>query len=308
METGIMGRTGLLIAALLCLVLPATQAQGQVALWQTQMAAGGSAARQGNLGEARARYETALEATADFEALDPRRGLTLNALAGVLAEAGEAGQAEPLLVQALGVWRASGGPGELHLAQALDELGRIYAARGRSQEARHALQQAVTLREQSLPAGHPALVDTRAALAALPGAEDDAGRAVDWPEAPDQGAETIPTALMAPAAVAKPVTGAEIDVTRVTLVAGAGDDFAVHLASLRSAEDARKEWRRLQRAYPELLGDMSLAVEEIELGEQGVFHRVLALPFPNKATALDICVQLLSEKQFCQVVSYVEAG
>jgi tetratricopeptide (TPR) repeat protein len=283
METGIMGRTGLLIAALLCLVLPATQAQGQVALWQTQMAAGGSAARQGNLGEARARYETALEATADFEALDPRRGLTLNALAGVLAEAGEAGQA-------------------------LDELGRIYAARGRSQEARHALQQAVTLREQSLPAGHPALVDTRAALAALPGAEDDAGRAVDWPEAPDQGAETIPTALMAPAAVAKPVTGAEIDVTRVTLVAGAGDDFAVHLASLRSAEDARKEWRRLQRAYPELLGDMSLAVEEIELGEQGVFHRVLALPFPNKATALDICVQLLSEKQFCQVVSYVEAG
>jgi hypothetical protein len=115
-----------------------------------------------------------------------------------------------------------------------------------------------------------------------------------------------------PAAAAKPVTvattAAAADVTRVILVAGAGDGFAVHLASLRSAEDARKEWRRLQQIYPELLGDMSLAVEEIDLGERGVFHRVLALPFPNKATALDICVQLLSEKQFCQVVSYVEAG
>jgi hypothetical protein len=50
----------------------------------------------------------------------------------------------------------------------------------------------------------------------------------------------------------------------------------VHLASVRQTGEAPDEWRRLQKAYPVLLGGLDLTVAQIDLGTgRGVWYRVL---------------------------------
>jgi cell division septation protein DedD len=74
----------------------------------------------------------------------------------------------------------------------------------------------------------------------------------------------------------------------------------IQLASVASNELAQREWARLQKAFPELLGDMVLAIQEVTVnGKQ--YHRMQTGPFPNRATAEDMCAQLKAKKQACLV-------
>ena len=82
----------------------------------------------------------------------------------------------------------------------------------------------------------------------------------------------------------------------------AAGDYFVQIASLRSEGGARREWARMQRAHPNLLGDLELKVQSADLGERGVFFRIRTGPFPNKTTALDKCLQLKAVKLDCLVV------
>ena len=96
----------------------------------------------------------------------------------------------------------------------------------------------------------------------------------------------------------------------VLLSAGAGaagqalaaKGYFVQLASVRSDGGARQEWGRMQRAHPDLLGDLELSVQSADLGERGIFFRVRAGPFPNRATAQDMCGQIEAAKLGCLVV------
>ncbi len=78
--------------------------------------------------------------------------------------------------------------------------------------------------------------------------------------------------------------------------------YFVQLASVRSDGGARQEWARMQRAHPDLLGDLELSVQSADLGERGIFFRVRAGPFPNRATAQDMCGQIEAAKLGCLVV------
>ena len=78
--------------------------------------------------------------------------------------------------------------------------------------------------------------------------------------------------------------------------------YFVQLASVRSDGGARKEWVRMQRAHPDLLGDLELSVRSADLGERGVFFRIRTGPFPNRATAQDMCGQIEAVKLGCLVV------
>ena len=82
----------------------------------------------------------------------------------------------------------------------------------------------------------------------------------------------------------------------------AAGEYFVQIASLKSEDGARREWARMQRAHPDLLGDLELKVQPADLGERGVFFRVRTGPFPNKATALDMCWQIKAAKLGCLVV------
>ena len=83
------------------------------------------------------------------------------------------------------------------------------------------------------------------------------------------------------------------------LAAGA---YFVQLASVKSEDGARKEWARMRRAHPDLLGDLELSVQSADLGERGVFYRIRTGPFPNRATARDMCWQIKAAKLDCLVV------
>ena len=278
-----------LAAALFCLAILGTPAQGQERAWQGYMIAGESAHRTGNLAAARAGYEAALEAAADFEGQDPRLGLTLSSLAKVYGESGETALAELLGQRAIGIWEAAPRLGALPLAAALEELGGLYLDQDRTGEAAVALGRALALRQANLPAGHPSLARSRKALAALPPEPQGAAR--------NEGATLPPT----PETEAPNQSGAALPAP-IAPRGGADAGFALHLASLKSAGGAAREWASLQRNFPGLLGDMSLTLEQVDLGDRGVFQRVLAVPFPNKATALDLCAQILAAQQYCQVV------
>ncbi len=78
--------------------------------------------------------------------------------------------------------------------------------------------------------------------------------------------------------------------------------YFVQLASVKSDAGARKEWARMQRAHPDLLGDLELSVQSADLGERGIFFRIRTGPFPNRATAQDMCWQIEAAKLDCLVV------
>jgi cell division septation protein DedD len=90
-------------------------------------------------------------------------------------------------------------------------------------------------------------------------------------------------------------------------VAG-GEAFAVHLASFRTEDRARRGWRQLQQTFPDLLGTARLTLERADLGEFGVFQRVLSGPFAERAAAAQLCSQLKAKAQYCRVVRRRSAG
>ena len=92
------------------------------------------------------------------------------------------------------------------------------------------------------------------------------------------------------------------------LMAFAGAVFAegvyvVQLASLKSAESATGAWTRLQGRHGELLGDLELILQRVDLGERGIFFRLQTGPFPNLATAQDMCRQLKAADLDCIVTA-----
>ncbi len=84
--------------------------------------------------------------------------------------------------------------------------------------------------------------------------------------------------------------------------AGAGGPYVVQLAALKSQDGARPAWGRLQKAHTALLSERELAIQEIDLGERGIFYRVQAGHFPDRASALELCTALKARGQDCLVV------
>lgn len=85
-------------------------------------------------------------------------------------------------------------------------------------------------------------------------------------------------------------------------VAALPSGVLVQLASLKSENSARTAWERLKAAHPSVIGPLSLKVEKADLGERGVFYRVQAGPFADRAAAEKVCTTLKAEQQDCLVV------
>lgn len=77
-------------------------------------------------------------------------------------------------------------------------------------------------------------------------------------------------------------------------------DYVIQLASVTSSGAAKSEWSRLQKVFPVLLGDMNLAVQTATV-KGTEYHRIQTGPFPSRATAVDLCLQLKAKKQPCLV-------
>lgn len=70
----------------------------------------------------------------------------------------------------------------------------------------------------------------------------------------------------------------------------------IQLASVRSEEAALQEWNRIKRANSDLLGNLSATPVRVDVGEKGVFYRVLSGPV---ADAEQICRELNQRNVGC---------
>jgi cell division septation protein DedD len=148
------------------------------------------------------------------------------------------------------------------------------------------------------PPEPPAATDT-AAAASRP---VQSSRIVEAP-VPDQSEMLVlaPPSTGEAAPVPAPTQPAKTRTTEAVGAAPATGSYVVQLGSFTSTAGSEQAWARLQKAHPELLGDMSLFVQKALVNDRTYF-RVQAGPVPNRATALDMCAQLKARKQDCLVV------
>jgi len=80
--------------------------------------------------------------------------------------------------------------------------------------------------------------------------------------------------------------------------------YRVQIGSFRGASAAERAWARAASAHGDLVGKLAHIVVEADLGEErGVYHRVQAGPFADRAAALALCERLSARDQACLVVS-----
>lgn len=108
---------------------------------------------------------------------------------------------------------------------------------------------------------------------------------------------------MAPAVVAQAPRAAPpppAPVPATTAKAPASGEFVVQLGAVRAADQADKEWARIQKANADLLGALKSDIVRVELPGKGTFWRVRAAPLSEQA-ARQLCAELTARSQGCIV-------
>jgi len=80
------------------------------------------------------------------------------------------------------------------------------------------------------------------------------------------------------------------------------DRAMVQLAAYRTPANAERGWQRLRAAHPDQLGDRSLTMREVDLGDRGIYYRVRTGPFTDVAAAKEFCTLMLARDQDCLVI------
>ncbi|MEI8396253.1 MAG: SPOR domain-containing protein [Rhodospirillaceae bacterium] len=80
----------------------------------------------------------------------------------------------------------------------------------------------------------------------------------------------------------------------------AGGSYKLQLGAVRSEADAGEEWQRLKKRFPDLLGALSMKPQRADLGDKGVFFRLLTSPM-DEAKARSLCDQLKGRGLGCQL-------
>lgn len=116
-----------------------------------------------------------------------------------------------------------------------------------------------------------------------------------------------PKPLAKPAQSGQPDAKTEMAAEQAPTPEEAGDAavaMVLHLSSLRSEDAAKREWSDLQRSFPDPLGQMQAEISRTELGDRGVYYRVLAGPLPSRDKAQQICADLKAKnaRQYCRIM------
>jgi SPOR domain len=143
-----------------------------------------------------------------------------------------------------------------------------------------------------------------AAPAAAPAAPPPAlEAAAPAPPAAAPAKPTVKTAAVEPKPVAHPKPPATVKpaaaVTPVPAEAAHGGAVQVRLGALRSPEAARDEWARLKRENPDLLGNLRANAVGVDLGDKGIYYRIMAGPFADAAAAERLCRELKQRNRGC---------
>ena len=102
-------------------------------------------------------HREALEARRRVDAPPPLVASSLNNLALTMDERGRPAEAEPLLREAIGLWRRHDGEASENVAVGLNNLAAVLRHQGRLLDAVPLLEQSIAIRRQRAGDGHPAL-------------------------------------------------------------------------------------------------------------------------------------------------------
>ena len=80
-------------------------------------------------------------------------------------------------------------------------------------------------------------------------------------------------------------------------------DYAIHLESAGIESNVQSSWDQLKATYPAQFADKSLLVRQVDLGDRGIFYRILAAPYADSADAGNVCRELEAFGQYCAVYS-----
>ncbi len=83
-----------------------------------------------------------------------------------------------------------------------------------------------------------------------------------------------------------------------TAATGAGG-ARLQLGSVRSEDGARQEWERIKRKNADLLGTLSATPIRADLGDKGIYYRILTGPVADQAAAERICSELKQRSVGC---------
>lgn len=132
--------------------------------------------------------------------------------------------------------------------------------------------------------------DTR--LAEL--AAEDADALSDPAPEPARVPATNPTP--ANATSTQPASGADTAPAGRSALAGS---HVVQVGAFRSNEEAIAQWSRMQMRLSDAIGDKTFHIEEADLGERGVYHRLRIGPFADSDAANAYCASLKAAGQDC---------
>lgn len=152
--------------------------------------------------------------------------------------------------------------------------------------------------------------------------DDDLARAFALGRAPDEAAAaataaaTAATGEPAPDPIAPPptepsVAAAPTESRTLALAAeppargpppatGSAGAYALQVAAFRTEAAAAREWRRLKRRLPNLLGDQAMVVRRVALTGRGIYYRVLVGSFADRAAAAEACLPIKAARQNCR--------
>ncbi|MEM8770899.1 MAG: SPOR domain-containing protein [Pseudomonadota bacterium] len=123
-------------------------------------------------------------------------------------------------------------------------------------------------------------------------AEEDAAALDTEPETgPEPVAATPATPVAATVADASPPPPAGPSAVSGTHV--------VQVGSFRSNEEAVAQWRRMVSRLDTVIGDKTFDIEEADLGDRGVYHRLRVGPFASSDEASAYCASLKENGQDC---------
>lgn len=81
------------------------------------------------------------------------------------------------------------------------------------------------------------------------------------------------------------------------------DTYRIQIAAVRSNAAAQREWVRLRRQNKDILGSLQLFVQQVNIRNKGVYHRIQAGPLPDRILAEITCSNLKSRGVGCLIVA-----
>jgi len=83
--------------------------------------------------------------------------------------------------------------------------------------------------------------------------------------------------------------------------AEASGGYAVQLSSQRSEAEAQASYKALQAKFPDQLSDRSPAIKRVDLGNKGIYYRVMVGPFGSSDEASSLCTELKAAGGQCLI-------